>query len=135
MCNQKEKKLLIDRLAHRNKSHLFFLPLPGGRGGLRLISKHGVLNAQVAITRSLKQTARLERPRNLVVGLEEEESHLEGVAEQPIGQDGDSEADAGAPALVGEDLRKRKDSFDGECNVSLRRNVQLVAANNNLQTE
>ena len=97
-----------------------------------MIAKHGVLNTQVAIASGLEQTARLKRPRNLVVGLEEEEGHLESVAEQPISEDGDAKADARAATLVGNDLRERKDGFDCERDVSLRRGVALIAADEDL---
>jgi len=106
--------------------------LPSSPKLAHLVAKHGVLNTQVAIASGLEQTARLKRPRNLVVGLEEEEGHLESVAEQPISEDGDAKADARAATLVGNDLRERKDGFDCERDVSLRRGVALIAADEDL---
>lgn len=93
------------------------LPLP--RSSLpRPIPIHPILHPQPRITARLENATHLKRPRHLARIRGKKKAHLHRVSEQPIREHRDAKALAGSGALVGEDLRERKDGFDGEAEVA-----------------
>lgn len=79
--------------------------------------EHEVLDAQVAVTDALEDTAQLESPGNRVRA-HEEVAHLAAITNNPSGQHGESEALARARSVVGEDLGHGESGLDGETNAA-----------------
>lgn len=82
------------------------------------------LEAQVEIANALEDTTELERPGDGLCAVEEV-AHLHGITENPCRDDRDSEALARAGSVVGNDLRDREGSFDGESAVANEADVEL----------
>lgn len=82
------------------------------------------LEAQVEVANALEDTTELERPGDGLCAVEEV-AHLHGITENPCRDDGDSEALARAGSVVGNDLRDREGSFDGESAVANEANIEL----------
>lgn len=85
--------------------------------GALAFSVDEVLDAKEAVATGLEDAADLEGQGNLGRGGEEPEN-LHGVASDPAGEHGQTEALARLGLRVGEDLRDRERGFDGEANVA-----------------
>jgi len=83
----------------------------------RSIPINRILKPQKQITSHLENTAHLERPRDLA-RRSKEPKHLHEVTSDPGCEDRETEAFAGARAVVGEDLGEREGCFDGEAQVA-----------------
>lgn len=81
------------------------------------------LEAQVEVAHTLEDTTELERPGDGLCAVEEV-THFHSVTENPCRNNGESEALARAGLVVGEDLRDREDSFDGESDVAKEADIE-----------
>lgn len=81
------------------------------------------LEAQVEVAHALEDTTELERPWDGLCAVEEV-AHLHGITKNPCRNNGESEALAGAGSVVGDYLREREGSFDGESEVANEANIE-----------
>lgn len=85
--------------------------------GALALSVYQVLDTEEAVAASLEDAADLKGQGDLGRGGEEPED-LHGVASDPAGEHGQTEALARLGLCIGEDLRDRERGFDGETNVA-----------------
>ena len=100
----------------------------------RPLPEHQVLHSKIRIATCLENTTKLERPRNSALS-KEEERHLHGITQQPVCKNTQAEPFATAVSLIRHDLRKRQCSFDTQSHVTLKCNVGIQAAEQNLENQ
>lgn len=86
-----------------------------------------ILDSEQAVAYSLEDAADLECQRDLARGREEPEN-LHGVSSDPAGENGQPEALARLGLRIGDNLRDREGSFDGEADVSDEHGIRGIIA-------
>lgn len=99
-------------------------------GSISAVSVEKVLDSQEAIAAGLEDTAHLERQWDLGRG-REEPVNLHGISSDPAGKHGNPETLTRLGLGIGDDLRDRKDGFDGEADDSDEFGIRGINAGRN----